>query len=85
MATSFRIAWAALALAFAGSCVLLLDFDPEGKPCGADLSCRVGYVCVKTASSPPAFECIRPDGGLDGGLDGSVRGLASAHFAPGPG
>lgn len=50
-----------LALTIGGAgCSLLVQFDPEGQPCGPSSECLAGYACVDGG-------CTRGTGGGDGG------------------
>jgi hypothetical protein len=46
------------------SCSLLVDFDPEGKPCDTEGECRSGYACVEG-------KCLRRSLPTDGGTPGA--------------
>lgn len=58
------------------ACSLVVDFDPDGKPCSEDEKCLPGFECsaeqlVCVPKPPPA------DAGLDGGLPETDAGLPS--------
>jgi hypothetical protein len=83
MRSLFRspILWlAALAATGVLGCSLLVDFDPEGKPCDSNQACLKGYVCendVCVVEPPPADagENLN-DGGTTADVDaGSLDGL----------
>jgi len=63
---------AALSLALLGtnSCSFMTDFELDGKPCGADRSCRDGFVCVQVQGGGlQDLVCIHVDAGAPAGGD----------------
>src|SRR5690348_11979485 len=52
----------AVGLLLAG-CSLIVQFDPDGQPCGQNGECLAGYACV-------AGQCRKGQVDVDGGTDG---------------
>ncbi|MGA9523157.1 MAG: hypothetical protein WBV82_16945, partial [Myxococcaceae bacterium] len=68
------------------ACSLLLDFDPEGQPCGEFEECLEGYSCVDgecRSGSVPIFDCSAcPSGGCLPGRDECVPNTCAFKVCP---
>lgn len=62
---SHPLPWLLVVVSLLSGCSLLVDFDPEGQPCGDGGTCLEGYDCNSQNV------CVSTDGGTDGGTGGN--------------